>query len=121
MFRSCDVSSHDPVIESHDPDSESHDRRERTTRPVDVCVSLSSEQREILFNDEPESHLTSAVGRWCEWGGWEEGEREMGKVLHYLRLAAELCCVTRQVRPTYILYMYLYLTSSLPAVVHVCI
>ena len=95
------MSSHDPVVESHDPDSESRDHREGATRPIDVCVSLSSEQRALLFSDEAESHLTSAVGRWCEWGGWEEGEEEMARVLHYLRLTAELCCVTRQVRPIY--------------------
>ena len=93
------MSSHDPIIESHDPDLESRDHQ-KATRPVDVVVSLSSEQHEILFNDEVESHLTSSVRRWCEWGGWEEGQGETGKVLHYLRLTAELCCVTRQVRPT---------------------
>ena len=94
------MSSHDPVVESHDLDSESRDHREGATRPIDVCVSLSSEQRTVLFSDEAESHLTSAVGRWCEWGGWEEGEEEMERVLHHLRLTAELCCVTRQVRST---------------------
>lgn len=58
--------------------------------------SLSGEQQKALCDGEVETHLVSAVERWCEWGeGEREGERE--KVVFFLCLTAELCSVTRQV------------------------
>ena len=78
-----DVSSHDQRGGSHD---------------VEACVRLSSEQCAVMVGSETERQLSSAVGRWCEWGGEEgDGGEEIGKVFRCLHLTAELCCVARKV------------------------
>ena len=67
-------------------------------------MALSSDQRRVLMDGTVEGHLCQAVERWCEWGDGEEEEgegeekRRTESVFYYLRLTAELCSVTRQVR-----------------------
>ena len=90
FHRSCDVGgkSHDQPDGSHDPGSKSHDQEEW------LC-----EGSEVEGRGEVEECLGRAVDRWCEWGegGEGEGEGEEERVLHFLRLTAELCHLTCQV------------------------
>lgn len=52
-----------------------------------------------MIDNEMETHLTNAVDSWCNWGGWEDGEREGGgeRIFYYLRLTADLCFLTQKV------------------------
>ena len=90
--RSCDVGgeSHDHQLGgSRDKGSESHDHEEWVCQGGETTVEGGRGEVE-----------GRAVERWCDWGGGE-GEKEEGeleRVLYFLRLTAELCHLTCQVR-----------------------